>query len=161
MIHEWLNIRETETTTRKWVNPSVSARPLDFSTSAGRLLMEMTPSLITAIHVPRNNYATTWVVTRLAFLYPTCSRPTLVFVNNVIRLIGEIITAEFRTCQNKRAFSINSLPDIINAIYQLIYSKIRSVTLFLLISKIHSCECNEYIDIKILNTIIPITLINI
>lgn len=147
MIHEWLNIRETETTARKWVNPSVSARPLDFSTSAGRLLIEMTPSLITAIHVPRNNYATTWVVTRLAFLYPTCSGPTVVFVNNVTRLIGEIITAEFRTCQNKRVFSINSLPDIIKAIYQLIHSKILCYnTLFLLTSKIHSCEFNELIQ---------------
>jgi len=86
----------------------------------------MTPSLITVIHVLRNNYATTRVVTRLAFLsYPACSWPTLVFVDDVARLIGEIITAvqprsEFRTCQNERASSIGSLPDIIKAIYQLI-----------------------------------------
>jgi len=107
------------------VSESVSSSPR-FLCKCRPLLIEMTPSLITVIHVLRNNYATTRVVTRLAFLsYPACSWPTLVFVDDVARLIGEIITAvqprsEFRTCQNERASSIGSLPDIIKAIYQLI-----------------------------------------
>jgi len=72
------------------VSESVSSSPR-FLCKCRPLLIEMTLSLITAIHVLRNNYATTRVVTRLAFLsYPACSRPTLVFVNDVACLIGEI-----------------------------------------------------------------------
>lgn len=59
--------------------------------------VEMTPSLITAIHVPRNNYATMRVVTRLAFLsYAARSWPTLVFVDDDVCLIGELITTAER-----------------------------------------------------------------
>jgi len=131
------------------VSESVSSSPR-FLCKCRPLLIEMTPSLITAIHVLRNNYATTRVVTRLAFLsYPACSWPTLVFVDDVARLIGEIITAvqprsEFRTCQNERASPIGSLPDIIKAIYQLIQRFLDDpLILRLFRARKHSYRLNE------------------
>lgn len=104
-----------------------SGSPLDFSVSAGPLLlMEMTPSLITAIHVPRNNYATIRVVTRLAFLSSRMQPANACFRGrrHAPNWADNYSRSEFRTCRNEHASLIGSLPDIIKAIYQLIHSKI-------------------------------------
>ncbi|KAL0134264.1 hypothetical protein PUN28_001218 [Cardiocondyla obscurior] len=128
-----------------------------FNSRRGILPAELTTGQSRSVHV---HLPLIMLLTRLAFLscssplaYPVCSRRTLVFVDDDARLIEgdnyRCTTADRVSGMLVRAYlsSIGSLPDIIKAIYQLIYFKPprRSVNLsgFSRPARRYSCDLNK------------------